>query len=82
MLTDFGLAKIYDHSMSIAGSVVYRDYHESMKGTPSFMAPEFFMEDPTGLKYTATVDIFSLGLVNSVILEYSSGNRNVQPLSG
>ena len=82
MLTDFGFAKLYDYNMSIAGSLVYQAYLESLKGTPSFMAPEFFMEDPTGLKYTATVDIFSLGLVNSVILEYSSSNRNVQPLSG
>ena len=67
MLTDFGLSKIYHYNMSITGSLAYRYYHESFKGTPSFMAPEFFMEEPTGLKYTATVDIFSLGLVNSVI---------------
>ena len=66
MLTDFGLAKIYDYNMSVAGSLAYRDYHESLKGTPSFMAPEFFMEDPSGLKYTATVDVYSLGLMNSV----------------
>ena len=62
--------------------MVYRDYHQSLKGTPSFMAPEFFMEDPTGLKYTTTVDVYSLGLMVSVILEYSSSNRNLQPLSG
>ena len=82
LLTDFGFAKLYDCNISISGSMVYRDYHESLKGTPSFMAPEFFMEDPTELKYTATVEIFSLGLMNNIILEYSSTNRNVQPLSG
>ena len=70
MLTDFGFAKLYDYNMSIAGSMVYREYHESLKGTESFMAPEFFMEDPTEIKYTATVDVFSFGLVNSIILEY------------
>ena len=82
MLTDFGYAKLYDYSLSMPGSLVYRDYHESLKGTPSFMAPEFFMEDPSGLKYTATVDIFSLGLMFSIILEYSQGNKNLYPMSG
>ena len=82
MLTDFGYAKLYDYSMSIAGSLIYRDYCDSLKGTPGFMAPEFFMEDPTGLKYTATVDIFSLGLMYSVIFEHSQGNKNLYPMSG
>ena len=82
MLTDFGYAKLYDYNMGIAGSLVYRDYHKSLKGTPSFMAPEFFMEDPSGLKYTATVDIFSLGLVYSIIYQYSQTNKNLYPMSG
>ena len=82
MLTDFGFAKLYDYNMSMAESLVYRDYLASFKGTPSFMAPEFFMEDPSGLKYTATVDIFSLGLMYSIITEYSQENKNLQPLSG
>ena len=82
MLTDFGYAKLYDYNMSLTGSMVYKDYHESLKGTSNFMAPEFFIGDPTDLKYTATVDIFSLGLMNSIILEYSSSNRNVHPMSG
>ena len=51
MLTDFGFAKLYDYNMSMAGSLVYQDYHASLKGTPCFMAPEFFMEDP----YSASV---------------------------
>ena len=82
MLTDFGFAKLYDYSMSIANSAVYRHFQESLKGTPSYMVPEFFIEDPNGLKYTATVDIFSLGLVYSIIFEYSKENRNLQPMMG
>ena len=82
MLTDFGYAKLYDYSMSIAGSLIYRDYCDSLKGTPGFMAPEFFMEDPTELKYTATVDIFSLGLMYFIIYEYSQTNKNLYPMSG
>ena len=82
MLTDFGYAKLYDYNMSITDSLVYRDYHDSLKGTSSFMAPEFFMKDPTGLKYTATVDIFSLGLMYSIIFECSQGNKNLHPMSG
>ena len=39
--TDLGFAKLFDYNISIAGLLVYRDYHESLKGTPSFMAPDF-----------------------------------------
>ena len=82
MLTDFGFAKLIDYSLSASGSAVYQKSHDSLIGTPSYMAPEFFLEDETRLKYTATVDIFSLGLLDAVILDYGPENKSTHPLSG
>ena len=81
-LTDFGFAKIYDMNLSRTGSTIYKQLHESLKGTPSYMTPEFYLEEETGLRYTATVDVFSLGLMNAIILEYSPENKTTRPLSG
>ena len=82
MLTDFGFAKLYDLNLSQCGSVVYRNFHESVKGTPCYMAPEFYLEEESGVKYTATVDVFSLGLMFAVMLDFGPENRSMQPLSG
>ena len=56
-LSDFGYAKLYDHSLSQSGSAFYT----SMKGTTRYMAQEFFLCEEGELTYSASV--FSLGLV-------------------
>ena len=66
MLTDCWLAKFYDQNLN----------------SPSFVGPEWFMNGPDGLMGAATEDIFSLGLIYSIILEYSSDNTSLFPASG
>ena len=75
-VTDFGFAKIYNNDN------LSKFINTSLKGTPRYMAPEFYLEEETGLKYTASVDVFSLGLLFSTILEYSPENESLLPLSG
>ena len=75
-LSDFGFAKLYDHSHS--GSACYT----SNKGTTCYMAPEFFIYEEGELAYSASVDVFSLGLVYFAIKEYSPNNMSTNPVSG
>ena len=77
-LSDFGYAKLYDHSLSQSGSPFYT----SMKGTSRYMAPEFFLYEEGELAYSASVDVFSLGLVFFAIKEYSPNNMLTFPVSG
>ena len=57
----------------------YKQCHDSIKGTPSYMSAEFFMED---IRYTAYADVFSLGLLFALILNYSKINKGTHPNSG
>ena len=77
-LSDFGYAKLYDHSLSQSGSAFYT----SMKGTTRYMAPEFFLCEEDELTYSASVDVFSLGLVFFVIKDYSPTSFSTFPVSG
>ena len=81
-LTDFGFAKLYDYSLSVKGSTVYKQLHGTLRETPRYMAPEFFLLDEAELQYTASVDVFSLGLMCKVILDFSPENKSTFPLSG
>ena len=81
-LTDFGDCKMYESSVSNRDSLFYLRQNSTYKGTPNYMAPEFFLEGETGLNYTPTVDIFSLGLLFNFILESNPHHRSTMPLSG
>ena len=59
---------------------LYGQHNDSFKG--SYMDVLFLIEDPNGLKYTAYVDVFSLGLLFAVILSYSEMDKTLQPISG
>ena len=78
-LTDFGYAKIYDYSLS--HPTFSTMLNKSSAGTPSYSAPEFFLKPNGILEYTASVDIFSLGLMHAVLLQYSSDNPTTFPNS-
>ena len=82
LLADFGFAKFHDFNLSEIGSAMYQTTHDSLKGSPRFMAPEFSMEDEECLKYTAKVDVFSAGLLFAVLIEYGPHNKSLHPLSG
>ncbi len=82
LLSDFGFAKLHDYNVSQTGSAWYKVMHDSLKGTPRFMAPEFSLEEDTGLQYNAKVDVFSTGLVFAVLLLFSLENKSIHPLSG
>ena len=81
-LTDFGFAKIYDCAESTTDSKFYSLINETKGGTASYMAPEFYLNEDGNPQYTATVDIFSEGLLLAVILDYGPNNQSVFPLSG
>ena len=77
-LSDFGYAKLYDHSLSQSGSAFYT----SMKGTTRYMDPEFFLYEEGELNYSASIDVFSLGIVFFAIKECSPSNMSTFPVSG
>ena len=81
-LTDFGLAKMYDSSISDGSSAFYLKQNRTEAGTPLYMAPEFYLKEGNRVNYTATVDIFSLGLLFDVIMEYGADHRSTFPHSG
>ena len=49
MITDFGFAKLYDYSLSVIGSTIYKQMQGSLRGTPRYMAPKCFLFDETEL---------------------------------
>ncbi|KAM7469724.1 hypothetical protein LguiA_007907 [Lonicera macranthoides] len=61
-ISDFGLAKLIDRDQS--------QVLTALKGTPGYMAPEFF----SGTNISVKVDIFSFGIV---ILEIVFGRKNL-----
>ena len=78
-LTDFGYAKIYDYSLS--HPTFSTMLNRTAAGTPSYSAPEFFLKPNGILEYTASVDVFSLGLMHAVLLQYSPDYKTTFPNS-
>ena len=72
-ITDFGFARIFDPDGS-------KRYMNSKVGTPMYLAPEQF-DSREGIKYTAAVDVFSLGLVYLVIMTCED-NPRLEPNPG
>ena len=78
-LGDFGYAKIYDYTVS--QPTFSAQVNRTTAGTPSFWAPEFFLRREN-LSYTASVDIFSLGLIFASVYNYGPTNKSTFPISG
>lgn len=89
-LADFGLSKVYDVSVRASKlevpAVLARGYH-TLCGTPAYLAPELYPSrqdhtDTQRVPYTMAVDVFSLGLVYHVIMEYTDAHRFTYPVKG
>lgn len=74
-LCDFGLSKLCPNDKSMS-----RMQMNTWAGTPAFMAPELLMIDDS--RYDCSVDIFSLGLVFSVLIKYRGQEDDLMPKSG
>ena len=73
-VTDFGLSK------------VFKDKHAGLMstsgcGTHLFQAPEFFDRSSGRLQYDQSVDVFAMGLVMMVLMDYGDGYFETRPLS-
>ena len=77
-LGDFGYAKIYDYTLS--QPTFSTQINRTTVGTPAFWPPEFF-QDRLNLEYTASVDVFSLGLIFAVVYYYGPTNKSTFPNS-
>ena len=82
-LTDFGLSKVFtDKHLSSFSALFNRGkFMSTACGSHFFLAPEFFAEQEGGLQYDPSIDVFALGLVHKIVLEYSHTNRETIPLS-
>ena len=74
-LCDFGVVKLLPNDANIPTFSM-----KTATGTPAFMAPEFFSGG--FLQYGKSVDVFSLGLVFQVLINYDGNDDYLQPLSG
>lgn len=63
-ISDFGLAKLVERERSLSVS--------NVKGTPGYMAPEYWVQENRPI--TAKVDVYSFGIV---LLQIVSGRRNL-----
>ena len=83
-LTDFGLSKVFSDKYTSSFSAIFNrgQFMTTVCGSNFFLAPEFFAEQDGGLKYDSSVDVFALGLVHLVVLQYGDNYRETNPLSG
>lgn len=65
-LGDFGFSKIFDNEEDIAKNQLLRR-NLSIKGTPLFLAPEYF----TTHEFTQKVDIWALGVTFTFLMNFS-----------
>ena len=54
---------------------------QSVVGTPAYMAPEFYLELESGVQYDASVDVYALGLVFTLVLAFSPQHQRTRPQS-
>ena len=80
-VADFGLSKVFEGSQNLSSGFKSREYMTTLCGSRFFMAPEFFAELDTGLKYDSSVDTFATGLVYLVVLD-ARKETDLVPLSG
>ena len=82
-LTDFGLSKVFRDEHTSSFSALFCGNAQAMTticGSDYFMAPELFYR--TGkVQYDSSIDIFALGLVHMVVLEYNEKYPVTIPLS-
>ena len=73
-LTDFGLSNMFhDKNASLPGlfNQTRAIYMTPVFGSDFFMAPELFAKHDGKLQYDLSIDVFALGLVHMVILDYT-----------
>ena len=70
-LSDFGLAKLAKRSAATA-------LFTTVAGTPGFLAPEVFRQEP----YTLSVDVFSLALLFLAMIQHEKGSDQLCPHFG
>ena len=76
------VAKLCDFGVSRALISENQPVHTDC-GTPLYRAPELMMKKDDGkLHYSTEVDIFSLGLVYQVTLQYKNGDEHLEPSMG
>ena len=83
-LTDFGLSKVFRDKHTSSFSALFRGNAQAMTtrcGSDFFMAPERFLEPDEKLQYDSSIDVYALGLVHMVVLEYSEKYPVTLPLS-
>ncbi|CAH1779270.1 unnamed protein product, partial [Owenia fusiformis] len=71
-LTDFGISKLAEGKANSMQTYMM----STSLGTPCFMAPEIFKQE----KYTSSVDVFSLGLIYSGMLDSEKNKGEILPL--
>ena len=76
------VAKLCDFGVSRALISENQPVHTDC-GTPLYRAPELMMKKDDGkLHYSTEVDVFSLGLVYQVTLQYKNGDEHLEPSMG
>ena len=81
-LTDFGLSKVFRDKNTSSFSALFRGNAQNMTticGSDYFMAPELLAEQT--LEYDSSIDVFALGLVHMVVLDYNEKYQVTTPLS-
>ena len=83
-LTDFGLSKVFEdkHTSSLSAVFNRGKFMTTTCGSHFFLAPEFFVEQGGSVQYDHSIDVFALGLVHLVVLQYRDDHRETIPLSG
>ena len=83
-LTDFGLSKVFRDKHTPSFSTLFRGNAQAMTticGSDYFMAPELFTKQDGQLQYDSSIDVFALGLVHMVVLDYNEKYPVTTPLS-
>ena len=81
-LTDFGMSKVLRDKHNSSFSAFFRGNAQAMTticGSDYFMAPELFSEQAS--EYDSSIDVFALGLVHMVVLDYNEKYPVTTPLS-
>ena len=82
-VTDFGLSKMFPDEYAATFSAIFNQgkFMTTACGSQFFLPPEFFAEQSGGLKYDKSIDVFALGLVLLVLLDFGEHYPETIPLS-
>ena len=80
-ISDFGVSKVCENGIQdYMKDFFQRKLMKTTCGSHFFLAPELSTDYIQ--QYDSTIDVFALGLVHKVVLEFSSENKKVIPISG